>query len=106
MKKQFFFLFLFFLYLTSCSTDKVSDKVASDIENLPRQKASISTQYGDMIIELFNETPKHRDNFLKLAKEGFYYKKPSKEKDYCCSREKKEDSGSNRKSSNPIEDLL
>jgi cyclophilin family peptidyl-prolyl cis-trans isomerase len=72
MKKQFFFLFLCFLYLTSCSTDNVSDKVASNIENLPRQKVSISTQHGDMIIELFNETPKHRDNFLKLVKEGFY----------------------------------
>jgi peptidyl-prolyl cis-trans isomerase B (cyclophilin B) len=25
-----------------------------------------------MVIELFDETPKHRDNFIKLAKEGFY----------------------------------
>ena len=25
-----------------------------------------------MVIELFNETPQHRDNFLKLIKEGFY----------------------------------
>ena len=32
----------------------------------------IKTVFGDMKVELYNETPKHRDNFLKLAKEGFY----------------------------------
>lgn len=32
----------------------------------------ISTEYGDMKIKLFNETPKHRDNFLKLVREHFY----------------------------------
>jgi cyclophilin family peptidyl-prolyl cis-trans isomerase len=30
----------------------------------------ISTTYGEVFIKLFNETPKHRDNFIKLAKEG------------------------------------
>ena len=30
----------------------------------------ISTSYGQVFIKLFNETPKHRDNFIKLAKEG------------------------------------
>lgn len=33
---------------------------------------SITTDYGTMKIKLYDETPKHRDNFLKLAKEGFY----------------------------------
>jgi len=32
----------------------------------------ISTDYGTIKIKLYNETPKHRDNFLKLAREGFY----------------------------------
>lgn len=32
----------------------------------------ISTEKGECIIRLYNETPLHRDNFLKLAKEGFY----------------------------------
>ncbi len=32
----------------------------------------ISTDYGKMTIKLYNETPKHRDNFLKITKEGFY----------------------------------
>ncbi|HTX87939.1 MAG TPA: peptidylprolyl isomerase [Bacteroidales bacterium] len=32
----------------------------------------IHTDYGDMKGVLYNETPKHRDNFVKLAKSGFY----------------------------------
>lgn len=38
----------------------------------PTKKVLISTNYGDIKVELFNETPQHRDNFIKLAKEGFY----------------------------------
>lgn len=36
------------------------------------QYVRISTAYGSCIIRLYNETPKHRDNFIKLAKQGFY----------------------------------
>ncbi len=32
----------------------------------------LQTPYGDMVIELYDATPLHRDNFLKLADEGFY----------------------------------
>ncbi|MBK8610040.1 MAG: peptidylprolyl isomerase [Chitinophagaceae bacterium] len=32
----------------------------------------ISTAYGNMKVKLFNETPGHRNNFLKLVKQGFY----------------------------------
>ncbi len=32
----------------------------------------ISTDMGDITVMLHNETPEHRDNFLKLAEEGFY----------------------------------
>jgi cyclophilin family peptidyl-prolyl cis-trans isomerase len=32
----------------------------------------IKTGMGNMTVRLYDETPKHRDNFLKLAKEGFY----------------------------------
>lgn len=35
-------------------------------------KIKISTSLGDIIIRLYDETPLHRDNFLKLAKENFY----------------------------------
>ncbi len=32
----------------------------------------IETPYGNMKVMLYNETPIHRDNFIKLAGEGFY----------------------------------
>ena len=35
-------------------------------------KVLISTKYGDIKLQLYNETPLHRDNFIKLVKEGFY----------------------------------
>lgn len=32
----------------------------------------IKTSLGDITVLLYNDTPQHRDNFLKLVKEGFY----------------------------------
>ncbi len=32
----------------------------------------IKTTLGDIVVELYNDTPLHRDNFLKLVGEGFY----------------------------------
>ena len=37
-----------------------------------RTTVLISTPFGDMVVELYNETPQHRDNFIKLVKERFY----------------------------------
>lgn len=36
------------------------------------QYVRVKTSYGECIIRLYNETPKHRDNFIKLTKAGFY----------------------------------
>jgi cyclophilin family peptidyl-prolyl cis-trans isomerase len=36
------------------------------------QYVRIKTTYGECIIRLYNETPQHKDNFIKLAKKGFY----------------------------------
>ncbi|MBL6447092.1 peptidylprolyl isomerase [Fulvivirga sp. 29W222] len=33
---------------------------------------TIKTEYGDMHAILYDETPQHKENFVKLAKEGFY----------------------------------
>ena len=35
-------------------------------------KVLISTEFGDIKIALYNETPQHRDNFIKLVKSKFY----------------------------------
>ncbi len=51
----------------SKSVEKVVQVNAPD-----RSLVEIETEYGSMLVELFSSTPKHRDNFLKLAEEGFY----------------------------------
>lgn len=35
-------------------------------------QVKIHTSMGDIIVRLYDETPKHRDNFIKLASEGYY----------------------------------
>ena len=35
-------------------------------------KVLIQTTEGDIIVRLYDQTPQHRDNFLKLAAEGYY----------------------------------
>lgn len=34
--------------------------------------AEIETEFGTMKVKLYNSTPKHRDNFIKLANDNFY----------------------------------
>jgi cyclophilin family peptidyl-prolyl cis-trans isomerase len=36
------------------------------------QYVRLKTGYGEVIIRLYNQTPQHRDNFIKLTKQGFY----------------------------------
>lgn len=36
------------------------------------KKVLISTAHGDITIKLYDETPKHRDNFIRLVEEGKY----------------------------------
>jgi cyclophilin family peptidyl-prolyl cis-trans isomerase len=55
-------LFILFLILT---LPAVAAKPKHDF-------VRIKTDKGECIIMLYNQTPKHRDNFLKLAEEGFY----------------------------------
>ena len=47
-------------------------KMENQTENLKDALVDIKTSVGDIRIRLYGETPKHRDNFLKLVKEGFY----------------------------------
>lgn len=35
-------------------------------------KVKISTSLGDILVSLYDETPLHRDNFLKLVQEKYY----------------------------------
>jgi len=35
-------------------------------------KIKITTTMGEIVVKLYDSTPKHRDNFIKLVKSGFY----------------------------------
>ncbi len=52
---------------TASKTDK-SGKAQANVEH----EVLISTAMGDMVVKLYNSTPQHRDNFLKLVNEKFY----------------------------------
>lgn len=52
------------LALCACGTQK--NKAMEETEVL------IETSMGDIRVKLYNDTPKHRDNFIKLAKAGVY----------------------------------
>ena len=55
---QFCLLITLAILLANCTPEK--------------KKVKVETQYGDMVFELYDSTPLHRDNFAKLANEGFY----------------------------------
>ena len=42
------------------------------MENEKRTLVKLETTMGNITVALYNETPKHRDNFIKLVKEGVY----------------------------------
>ncbi len=44
----------------------------SGCNNDPHTYATIETEMGTIKVKLYNTTPQHRDNFIKLANEGFY----------------------------------
>lgn len=44
----------------------------SQTDSQNEARVIIYTEYGDMIVKLYNETPLHRDNFIKLVENQFY----------------------------------
>ena len=75
------FLFLTVLALSvSCSSslnrddaERKKDDMSFDTKSLSAEPVfDIVTDMGTIRVKLYKETPKHRDNFVKLASEGFY----------------------------------
>ena len=46
--------------------------LAASCKNETESIVKITTEYGDIKIRLYDKTPKHRDNFLKLVDDKFY----------------------------------
>lgn len=67
MQKFIFIVFLLPLFFTNCSSFRNGTKSHSK-----EPLVLISTSLGDIKIKLYNETPVHRDNFIKLVSQHFY----------------------------------
>ncbi|MGD9993406.1 MAG: peptidylprolyl isomerase [Salinivirgaceae bacterium] len=69
--REFLTLSLVTLFIfISCSNKAPQEQQTSTDES--RRMVLIQTSFGDMKVELYNETPLHRDNFIKLVEQGFY----------------------------------
>lgn len=55
---------------TACQTGQKKENLTMD--NKKDVLLRIETSKGDVTVKLYNETPSHRDNFMKLAKDGTY----------------------------------
>ena len=53
-------------------TEQNNDKSVNTTATAKQQKVRLHTTEGDIIVVLYNETPKHRDNFLKLVADHYY----------------------------------
>lgn len=67
--KKITFLFVFLSFLFGTFAQNVDRQRLNEEEVF---YVKIETTYGEMVVKLYNETPKHRDNFLKLVKDGTY----------------------------------
>jgi len=64
-------LIIISILFVHCKKDEPEPETKTD--PVPKEKIiEIKTQFGDMYLWLYKATPKHRDNFLKLASEDFY----------------------------------
>jgi peptidyl-prolyl cis-trans isomerase B (cyclophilin B) len=71
---------------TACNSPKNSSESATaapvqevakpdpqpETKQIMNTRIKVTTSLGVMVVELYDETPLHRDNFIKLVKEGFY----------------------------------
>ena len=75
--KRFAFLFVITsLVITGFAQTKTANKKpAAMVAKKPVTTArmvDITTTFGDIVVKLYDSTPLHRDNFIRLVKEGFY----------------------------------
>lgn len=82
MRKVLFLLTTVMLCMSSCQAGSTkTDTTGTDSTKLNNNtmptdtnsvKVAISTTAGDITVLLYGDTPLHRDNFVKLVKQGYY----------------------------------
>ena len=68
MKRITLLTILSLIFFVSCTAQNPKEKSKKEA----MQEVVIETSLGDITIALYNETPLHRDNFIKLVNEQFY----------------------------------
>lgn len=66
MKFNIVILFVFLFGITTASTGAMAQNSSENAD------VRIVTEYGTMLVKLYEDTPQHRKNFLKLVSESFY----------------------------------
>jgi cyclophilin family peptidyl-prolyl cis-trans isomerase len=62
---------LFYLLILACIASCSAAKKTSVTET-QQIRVMLTTDYGSMVLKLYNKTPLHRDNFVKLVKQHFF----------------------------------
>jgi cyclophilin family peptidyl-prolyl cis-trans isomerase len=80
--RQLLFLFFVLIVLSGCNSkhqtgDVITNANVTEVltkygKSNPEKEVLIETDFGNMRIMLYDETPLHRANFVKLIKEGHY----------------------------------
>ncbi len=76
MISKYLTVFLSAIALVACSGRSNTDNNTATENNMETAKSDaivkLETTAGDVTLKLYGDTPAHRDNFLKLVKEGYY----------------------------------
>jgi len=65
MKKIVLLSLVISLFVVSCQIDSSKEKTKD-------QLYKIETEYGDMVFKLYDATPLHKENFIKLIEQGYF----------------------------------
>ena len=61
---------------TGCNAQNTQQEMTTDTANTTAASHDATVEFktteGDIVLRLYGDTPKHRDNFLKLVKDGYY----------------------------------
>lgn len=66
--KKFIFSLLAFIFMNNI----LAAAQCSAFDSIPGPVVEIKTTFGDIVAKLYDDTPLHRDNFIKLVKDGYY----------------------------------